>query len=390
MEALYYMAIILIAGLLFAKIFGMIKLPDVTGYLLAGIIIGPSVLKLIPMDSVKNLEIISQVALAIIAFTTGIELKFDKLKTAGKSIMIITFAEVFGAFLFVAIPMVLIFKQSIAFSIVLGAIATATAPASTIMVIRQYKASGPLVDTLIPVVAIDDGLCIMMFGICSTIAKTLISNAELSIFSMLIKPLGEIAGAILLGLVFGIIAIKVLKILKHSANLTSFILAMIFLQTFIAIKFEISSLLVMLSFGATITNLSTYQHRAISAVDGITGPIFMSFFVISGADLDLSVVASVGLIGAAYILTRIAGKVIGSYYSAKFCKLDKNVYNYLGFTLLPQAGVAIGLAMLASNIIPPPFGAQIRTIILAATVFYEITGPMLTKYSLERAGEITK
>ncbi|MDO4778564.1 MAG: cation:proton antiporter [Tissierellia bacterium] len=388
MEILFYLAIVMLSGLIFARLVGYIKLPDVTGYLIAGILIGPSVLKLVPIESVKSMELISQVALGIIAYITGIELKFSAIKKSGKGIIIVTFFEVLAAFLFVAIPMIYVFNQSVAFSIVLGAIATATAPAATLMVIKQYRAKGPVVDTLIPVVALDDGFCIMLFGVCITVAKSLLTGASLSFMSMVVHPSIEIFGALLLGFVFGIITILILTRFENTGSLTTYILATIFILTYLSVRFKFSSLLVMLSYGSTISNLSNQYHKAVNAVEGLTAPIFLSFFVISGADLDLSVVSSVGLIGAAYIVFRIFGKVVGTYYSAKACKMPETVYKWLGFTLIPQAGVAIGLALLSSQILPEPYGTQIRTIILAATIFYEIVGPVGTKISLKKAGEI--
>lgn len=388
MEILFYLAIVMLSGLIFAKVAGFLKLPDVTGYLLGGIIIGPSLLSIVPHQSIKSMEIISQVALGIIAFVTGIELKFDSIKRSGKAIIIVTVAEVLAAFIFVALPMIYIFKQSVAFSIVLGAIATATAPAATLMVIKQYKAKGPVVDALIPIVALDDGLCIMMFGVCAAIAKSLIAGTALSFSTMFIHPSIEIFGGILLGFIFGIISILIVPKIENTGTLTTFTLANIFILTYVSVTYNFSALLVMLSYGSTISNLSNQWHKVLNSIEGLTAPIFLSFFVISGADLDLSVVSSVGVIGIGYIFTRVIGKVVGTYYSAKSCKMPKTVYTWLGFTLIPQAGVAIGLALLSSQILPDPYGTQIRTIILAATIFYEIVGPVGTKISLKKAGEI--
>lgn len=389
MQSLLDCAIVLFAGLICAKLIGLLKLPDVTSYLIAGILIGPSVLGLVSSESLSSLEIISDVALSMIAFVTGIELKFSEMKESGPAILSITLWEVLGAFIAVAVPMVLIFKQSVAFAITLGAIATATAPAATLMVIKQYKARGPLVSTLVPVVALDDGFCIMMFGICSTIAASLMSGADITITNMLLVPLGQIVGALGLGFVVGLLVVRLLNFFKTQGDLTAFVLAAVFVLTYLSGKWGLSSLLVMMTLGSTISNLSNQHMTVLNSIDSITPPLFMMFFVLSGAELNLSVVKDIGWIGIAYILLRIVGKMAGTYFSAKAAKMPPEVYRYMGFALLPQAGVAIGLSLIAVRIIPAPYGEMIRTIVLAATIIYEILGPVVAKWALVKAGEIS-
>lgn len=387
LEVLQHIAVVIGASILFSKIFGKFNFPDVTGYLIGGIIIGPMVLNLVPADAVKGLEIISEVALAIIAFSIGSEMRLSALKKTGRGIMLITLLEAFGAFLVVFLSLWLIFRQEFSFALVLGSIACATAPAATLLVIRQYKAKGPVVDTLIPVVALDDAVCIIAFGICASIAQAIVGGDAVNLLS-LVKPVGEIVFSIALGGISGVIATILLRYIRSEGELTSFILGSMFLLTSIALRFSLSSLLVMMSFGFALTNLSRAGERAATSLDGLVTPIFMCFFTLSGADLDFGVFATVGFLAIVYVVTRVIGKVAGATAGAKLANMPKTVQKYLGLTLVPQAGVAIGLSLAASRILGDSHGHEIRTIILAATVLYELFGPIITKIALVKAGEI--
>lgn len=390
LEILQYLAIVIASSLVFSKLLGKIRFPDVTGYLIGGIIIGPMVLGLIPKNAVHGLEIISEVALAIIAFSIGSEMKLSALRKTGKGVLLITFLEVLMAFLVVFLTLFLVFRQTVSFSLVLGSIACATAPAATLLVIRQYKAKGPVVDTLIPVVALDDALCIIAFGICSSVAQALIGGEAINLTAFLI-PIKEIVLSILLGLAFGIVSTALVKLIRNEGELTAFILGSIFLLTSLSLRFALSSLLVMMSFGLAMTNLSRKGARTGTALDGMVAPLFMCFFTLSGADLDFSVFTSVGFIAFVYIVTRVIGKMLGAGMGARISKMDKTVQQYLGLTLIPQAGVAIGLSLLATKIfVGTDHGSKIRAIILAATVVYELIGPITTKIALTKAGEIER
>lgn len=388
MESLYYLGIIILAAMLMANVIGKIHLPDVTGYLLAGLIIGPSVLRLIPKGTVSNFEIISQVALAFIAYSIGAEMDINQLKSLGKRIFIITFFEAFIAFLVVFLVLRFGLSQELPFSLVLAAISSATAPAATLMVIKQYQAKGPLVDTLIPIVALDDAFCIMIFGIASTLSLTLLSHSALSIVSMVLIPLAQILGALLLGGIIGMVSSIIIKRLNNQAKMTSYIVAVILILTFVAIKFSLSSLLVMMSFGISLCNIAQNRTQARIALDGMSAPILIVFFTLSGADIDLGVFSKVGMLAVVYILARSLGKFTGAAMGCKITKTDDNVAKYLGFTLFPQAGVAIGLSLIAEHMLPAPYGAELRAIVLAATVIYELLGPVITKTALVKAGEI--
>ncbi|WP_077369064.1 cation:proton antiporter [Anaerosalibacter sp. Marseille-P3206] len=389
MHMLFYLGIILFTGMIMAKILSKFKLPNVTGYLIAGLIIGPSVLGIIPQESSDKLSIISEAALSFIAYSIGSEFNIQNLKRLGKGIITITVFEALTAVALVDLVMIFVLKQSIPFSLVLGAIAAATAPAATLMVIRQYKAKGPLVNTLLPVVAIDDAVGIIAFGISTTIAKALVSNTEsISIVKIIFIPLLEIFFALLIGFIMGILLTYLCKKAKGEDGLLSLVIATLFATAGIAISLELSSLLACMMVGATLTNLDPNNKKAFTTVERFTPPVLISFFTIAGVQLNLSILKEVGLIGIVYVIVRVVGKMLGAFLGSKIANFPKTVQKYLGFTLIPQAGVAIGLSMVAQNTLPSPYGAQARTIVLAGTVIYELVGPMITKIALIKAGEI--
>lgn len=388
MNSLFYVSIILLSGMLMGKIVSYIKLPEVTGYLIAGVLIGPSLLGLVPKHVSVNLSIISEAALGFIAYTIGSQFDLNHIKKIGKGVILITILEASTATLFVTLSMIFIFKQPVAFSLVLGAIAAATAPAATLMVVKQYNAKGPLVDTLLPVVAMDDAVCIMIFGIATTIATTLLSNKNCSIAWELIKPIIEIIASLVIGFILGIIFSFISKKQKNEEKLLVLTVATIFLSTGTCNKLGLSDLLCCMSIGATIVNIVPNSTKIFSVIDKFTPPVFVGFFTLAGVDLDLTILERIGVVGIAYIILRALGKACGAGLGAKLSKAPKPVQKYLGFTLVPQAGVAIGLALIGEEIIPSPYGSEIRTIILAATVVYELIGPLLTKIALTKAGEI--
>ncbi|EFI42169.1 cation:proton antiporter [Peptoniphilus sp. oral taxon 386] len=386
MDKIYYISVLLIAGLVFSKILGKFKFPDVTGFLIGGIIIGPSVLGLIPKEALSSLDVVSEVALAFIAFSIGDEMKISAIKKLGSGILLIVLLEGIFAFIAVTISTLFIFKESFAFSLTLGSIACATAPAATLMVIKQYNAKGDLVDVLIPVVALDDVLCIICFGIASSITISLISHSALSIGVMIYKPIKEIILALLLGLVSGTGFSFIIKKAKSDSETTIISVASIFMVTSIALYLKLSSLLTLMLMGVVSSNIGKSNRRYSALISSIAPPVTVCFFVLSGAELDFANLKTVGLMGASYIITRVIGKMLGAYSASKIAKFPKSVQKYLGLTLVPQAGVAIGLSLIASRIIPNPHGAMIRSIVLSATIVYELIGPLLAKIALDKAG----
>ncbi|WMM25184.1 cation:proton antiporter [Tissierella sp. MB52-C2] len=388
MHELYYIAIIILSGIIMARVVSILKLPHVTGYLLAGVLIGPSIFNLVPKEVSSSLEIISEAALGFIAYSIGSEINFQQLKKVGKSLITITFFEALCPVILVTLTMVFIFKQSLAFSMVIGAIASATAPAATIMIIRQYRAKGPVVDTLLPVVAMDDGVAIVAFGIAITIAKSLMNvGGEFSIISAIFMPIWEIILALGIGFIIGIILCYVIPKIKGEDELLCMVIASVFAAIGLATLLNVSTLLVCMMIGVTVSNLARNSTKALHIVNRITPPIFISFFTLAGIDLDLGVLRYAGLMGIAYVLVRVIGKIVGASIGARLTNSDKMVQKYLGFALVPQAGVAIGLSMIAQTVMPE-FGSTIRTVILASTVIYELVGPVIAKTALVKAGEI--
>jgi len=387
---LYYLSLILLAGLFLARIVNVFKLPNVTGYILAGMLIGPSFLGIIPREAVSSFNIISEAALGFIAYSIGGELSIKHLRRMGSSILVITLTESLGAVLVVIAAMVLIFKQPLPFSFMIGSIAAATAPAATIMVIRQYNAKGPLVDTLFPVVALDDAVAIMVFGIAVGISQSLpmASAGVIALVLLTGRLILEIFIALGLGFCVGLFLSVISRYLRGHDALLSFAIACIFLTIGVASYFNVSSLLACLALGAAVTNLVYRSDRVLSVIDRFTPPIFVSFFAISGADLQISVLRQVGLLAIGYVIFRMIGKVLGAYLGAKWTNAPAVVQKYLGLALAPQAGVAIGLSLVAEKTLPGT-GIVLRNIILGSTVIYELIGPVVAKQALMMAGEIS-
>lgn len=378
----------MIIALLMTRIMKKISLPNVTGYLIAGLIAGPYCLKLFNSGNLDTLTIITNVALGFIAFSIGGEFKLSALKALGAKIFIITVFEAVGASFLVALTLIL-FKFPITLALVLGAIASATAPAATLMVVRQYKAHGPVTSTLLPVVAIDDAVCLMLFSILSSIAKSLESEGGFSLYQTILKPIIEIVLSLVIGFAVGVILSIGTKFFKSRANRISLVCTAVFLGVGISEKFGLSSLLLCMAIGAALAN---YSHVADKVMDGSehwTPPLFMLFFVISGAQFNFSILKQIGAVGVIYLLMRSFGKYFGARLGCRIAGTEKSVRNYLGITLLPQAGVAIGMAQLSLMVVPE-YGEQIRAVVLCATLIYELVGPLLTKLSLQRAGEIQK
>lgn len=343
LNTLLDLAIMIFAGMFCGRMAKHVHLPNVTGYLVAGLLIGPSVFGLLSEDFLTTINIISDVALGFIAFSIGNEFKMSYFKRVGVAPIVIACLESLFAVVFVVLGL-LIAGQPLPFSLVLGAIAAATAPAATIMVIKQYRAKGPVTETLLSVVAIDDATALILFSLAVAVAQGL-TDAGASFGASLLSPLREIGGAIVVGAALGFIFLLPLRFFKKAGNRLSLIVAFVFAGIGIATLFDLSSLLLCMAMGAVVANFSPDVTQIMDICDGVTPPIFLLFFVASGADLKLSVLPTVGLIGVIYIVLRVAGKAFGASLGGIVCKCDKNVKKYLGPCLLPQAGVAIGLSL---------------------------------------------
>ncbi len=420
-----YVAIALFFALLSSRLMKVVRLPNVTGYLLTGILIGPFVLGLAfnggdfmqagdptvsPVAAMlDNLQWISELALGFIAFTIGSSFQLQSIKKVGKRIIVITVLEALGASLLVFLGLMIahfISNGRIGWDLVLtlSAIASATAPAATLMVIKQYKARGPLVDTLLPVVALDDAAALILFAILFSAAKSVAGSSAFSFYETLVKPLLSIIISLAIGALFGLIVSLASRFFKSRANRTIWIIFSIcaclglyhlFQQPYMG-SFELSSLLMCMMAGAFYVNLRKDALATLEVIERITPVIFMLFFVLSGADLDLSIFAGdavLFLLFAAgfYLVFRVLGKWGGAYLGATLTHCEPQVRKYLGIALIPQAGVAIGLATSAGkslSVINPEVGGMITAIILTSTIVYELVGPALTKMALSKAGEI--
>ena len=396
LSILFYAGIVIATGLFFGKMAKYLHLPNVTGYLVGGLLIGPSILNIINAEMIEHMVIIPSVALGFIAFSIGNEMKLIYFKRVGSRPIVIAIFEALFAVLvtFVAIILYLYATNNLTlievrFALVLSAIAAATAPAATMMVVRQYKARGILTETLMSVVAIDDSVAIMLFGIFVAISNALgpVSN-QVSVIMQILKPFIEIFASLGIGFVAGVLLTLGTKWFTGRGNRISLVIMFIFITVSLTDYISGSPLLACMMLGAVFANMSPKYEEVNGLVYFVTPPIFIMFFVLSGAELKLSVLETVGIIGIIYVLFRVVGKIFGSWFGSKITKAEPVISKYLGFALIPQAGVAIGLSLVATQVLNPEMGSQIRAIILAATLIYELFGPVITKIALQKAGEI--
>lgn len=420
-----YVAALLLVALLSTRLMRLIKLPNVTGYILTGIIMGPFLFGLLfnnfsftdikqglIYNFVDKIGWVSTVALGFIAFSIGTSFKFSTIKALGKRVLVITVLEALGASLLVVAALLVahfIFPQyvSLELALTLSAIASATAPAATLMVIKQYRAHGPLVDTLLPVVALDDAAALILFAILFQIA-TALAGGSVSVYAIIIKPLLEITISLGVGAVLGFVISFANRFFKSRNNrliwnIFSVFAALGFYYLFKSPMmggFELSSLLTCMMAGAIYTNFVKESGRTLDVMDRFTSPVYMMFFVISGASLDLTIFFNgdglvVVLIALTYLVFRVIGKWSGAFAGATITRCEPQVKKYLGFALVPQAGVAIGLSTTAYKLFSQyqdpgmqKTGALILAIILTSTLIYELFGPMVAKFALKKAHEI--
>ena len=394
MTTMLGLVLAMVAGLLMTRIMKLFNLPNVTGYLVAGIIVGPYCCNFVNATSLAEISFISTVALGFIAFSIGGEFKLSTIKAIGGKVIVIAIVQAIvavfmvmgGLFILRAINPDLISVPSI---LVLSAISAATAPAATLMVVKQFKAKGPVTETLLPVVAFDDAIALMVFAVCFGLSKSLTSGAEISAISVVVRPLLEIVVSLAIGGAIGFVLSVVCRFFRSRANRLGWMIACVLAGVGICELLELSSLLTCMMTGAVFCNMREDSVKILDGSERWTPPLFMLFFVISGATLDLAVIPQVGLVGIVYLVCRSIGKYAGAYGSALLMKTDKNVRNYLGITLLPQAGVAIGMATIVANTEGfDEVAKSVVTVVLCATLIYELIGPVLTKWALAKAGEI--
>lgn len=407
MNTLISLGVAMAVGLLLTRVMKLVKLPNVTAFLIAGLLIGPSLWTLVTggrfngivtAETLGNFDIIVTIALGFIAFSIGGEFRLASVKKLGKQIVLITFMQALTATVFVFLALT-VAGFGLPEALALGAIATATAPAATLLVVRQYKADGPVTRTLLPVVAFDDAIGLMVFSVAVSLARTIANGEKATVLNMLVEPLTEIVLSLIVGGALGLAMAFCTKWFKSRANRLSVCIAAVLIGvglvelfeannfSLFGVKLSLSSLLLCMMAGAVYCNISGEYEKVLEGVDRWTPPLFMLFFVISGADLDISLLPKLGVIGVLYIVFRSLGKCFGARVGAKIAGSDKNVQKYLGITLLPQAGVAIGMAQMVIGELPQ-YGASIQAVVLCATLIYEIVGPVLTKVALKKAGEI--
>ena len=408
MSTLLSVSVAMLAGLLMTRVFKKWNLPAVTAYLVAGVLVGPYCLGALHIEglgfssheAVSRLSLVSEVALAFIAFSIGNEFRLEDLKKTGRQATVIGVFQAFLAALIVdavliGLHFLMPHKITLAQAVTLGAIATATAPAATLMVVREYKAKGPLTDLLLPIVALDDAVGLVVFAVSFGIAKTLVSGT-VDLISILVNPVVEIVVSLSLGAFLGWVLTQLEKLFNSNTNRLNMTIAFVFLTAALSmLNFQIgpvhvgfSSLLVCMMLGTAFCNLCPLSHDLMEKSDKWTSPLFALFFVVSGAELELGVFTDVAIvgIGLVYILFRSLGKYFGAKWSAEWTKCSPEICKYLGITLLPQAGVALGMCLTAKQL--GAEGDLIRNIILFSVLVYEIFGPMCTKWALTKAGDI--
>lgn len=405
------LSVALLAGLLLSRLAKLVNLPAVTAYLVAGILIGPFLLGRLGIDGlgfvslhqVESFSIICDLALGFIAFEIGNEFRLAQLKQIGKQATVIGILQAVVTTLLVDVVLICLHFAfpdilPLPVAITLGAIAAATAPAATLMVVKQYKAKGPLTTILLPIVALDDAVGLILFAVSFGVARSLCSG-EVSVLSVVLEPIIEVVLSIGLGALMGFI-FNFMERFFHSrskrlAVSVGFVLVTVGISSMTftvgGIHIAFSSLLSCMMLGTVFCNICDFSAELMDRIDRWTAPLFILFFVISGAELNLGVFKSwvIVLVGVIYILVRSVGKYFGAYSSAKMTNCSPNIVKYLGITLLPQAGVALGMASKAAGATTGiPGGDLVLNITLFAILVYEIVGPFLTKMSLTKAGEI--
>ncbi len=380
--------ILLLLGYLGGQLAKKVRIPAVAGYCLTGILISPSLLNLVPEALSYQLDPLKIMGLGLIAMIIGGELQINVLRKIGKSIVTITLFQIFTTVVAVFAGMYFLAGKDFNISILMAVLATATAPAATVAVMKEYKARGKFSSTLLGVIALDDALCIILVGLAIAFVKGLSEVGVAFDPSHLAHPIAELLGSIIIGMVTGIILCYILKYITERVEIVVVLLALVLINSGLAIYFDLSALLVNMVCGAVVANLFARNLHVLNYLEDIDLPIFIIFFTLAGASLHLDLLAANWLPALIYIFTRAVGKISGCYYGAKFSKAGPSIQKYMGLAMLPKAGVSIGLILFVQSRFPGTELAAIVTAIeLAAVTFYEITGPLATRYALIGAGD---
>ncbi|NCB04031.1 MAG: cation:proton antiporter [Clostridia bacterium] len=380
------LSLILLSGFVVTRVTKRLSLPNVSGYILAGILIGPCVLHLVPDGFLARVGFVSDLALSFIAFGVGRFLKKDVLRAAGRGVFLVTVLESLLAGVLVSAAMYWGFHMDLRFSLLLGAIATATAPASTMMTIDQYHARGEFVNLLLQVVAFDDVVCLLVFSLASAFVGA--QDGSCSARDILV-PLALNVLMLAAGFCCALLLRRLLTPQRSRDNRLILVIVMLTALSGVCAALNVSPLLACMLFGAVYRNLSD-DKELFRQINNFTPPVLSMFFVVSGMNLDVRSLCSFGLVGVGYFVVRIAGKYLGAYLGCRMAHTDAGTRRYLGAALVPQAGVAIGLAFLAQRMLPPSVGDALLTIILSSSVLYELIGPACAKFALLRSGAIER
>lgn len=380
--------VLLLLGYLGGQLAKKVKLPAVAGYCLTGCLMSPSIFNLVPGALSYQLDPLKIMGLGLIAMIIGGELKVSVLRKIGKSIVTITIFQIVTTVIAVFVGMYFLTGKDFNISIILAALATATAPAATVAVMKEYKAKGKFSSTLLGVIALDDALCIILVGLTIALVKGFAEVGVAFEAAHLAHPAMELLGSIFIGIISGIVLCYGLKYISKRVETVVVLLAFVLINSGVAIYFEFSALLVNMICGAVVVNLFGRNPHVLSYLEDIDLPIFIVFFTLAGASLHLDLLAANWLPALIYILTRAVGKISGCYYGAKISGAEYSIQKYMGLAMLPKAGVSIGLILFVQSRFPGTELAAIVTAIeLAAVTFYEITGPMATRYALIGAGD---
>ena len=396
MDILVFVATAIIAGFVGGKISNKLKLPGVVGYLIMGLFLGPSFANLLNLEMLEKLGFFNDIALSLVAFVIGSEIRFGSLRKLGKGIVTIIFTESFGAFILVGLGVYLL-THKIYLALIFGAMAPASAPAGTAVVLQECKAKGPLTNALYAVVGLDDGLAIMIYAFAAGLAKVFITHQHMSLAGMVTKPLVEIGGSIVLGGVIGYLLGFVLKKVYNKKEILAVSIGFILLCAGLANYFHFSLILANLSLGMVFANsFLLANRRTYQSINSITLPIFIIFFVIAGAHLQISLLPAMGVLGLVYIICRTCGLMGGAYIGASIAKSPTVIRKYLGMGILSQAGVAIGLAIMVTRefsglgSVGKDLSIMVINTIAATTIIFEILGPIATKFAITKSGEAGK
>ena len=383
--------ILLVCGFFGGKLAQKLKLPSITGYIATGLILGPSVLALVPDTVTTQLEPIPHIALGLIAISIGGRFSLRQIRKLGKDTVSITFFQLVITFSIVAV-LLRAFGAPLPVALLLGAIASATAPAATVAVIREYRAKGQMTDTLLATVALDDAGCIVLFSVTAAICALLAGETSQGIFvASVLKPLWQLAGSVLIGLAMGYVVHRLVVNRRDRNEIIVIVLGFVLFCSAISIDLNFSPLMTNMVAGLVLVNLSAKNERVFRMLEPLEAPIYAAFFALAGTELQLRLLASIGVLGSVYILARLAGKYFGALLGASVARSAPVIRKYLGLCLFPQAGVAIGLVMIAQRdpaFASSPYAVQMVTIVLASVLVNELIGPPIARYAIFQSGEV--